>query len=199
MNREPVKRAERDDMKKILLICILIVSAAVGALAQNKPFSSIDEFLAKNGGDFNNREEIVALFNRERARLGENFEKELWKYLGKDTDKYYWISAFLDWNGYLQGNPPLPELSFKIKQRGVRLIGDAEDAPKLGEKITLLRDLAVASYRSGKLNRALEYKKQAAPLYLKYDDIGAFIGATSEFENCIYDNLEKDPKICKEN
>jgi hypothetical protein len=185
-------------MKKILLICVLMVSTAVCALAQNKAFSSIDEFLAKNGGDFDNREEIVTLFNRERARLSENFEAELWEYLGDDLDKHYWISSFLDWEGYRQGQPPLPELSFKIKKRGVKLIGDTEDESRLGAKITFLRDLAVASYRAGKIKQALEYKKQAEPLYKKFEDIGAFIGATSEFENCLYDNLEKDPKICRE-
>jgi hypothetical protein len=185
-------------MKRIFLMGVLIVSAALCALAQNKPFSTIDEFLEKRGGDFNNRKEIVTLFNRERVRLGENFEKELWKYLGEDLDKHYWISSFIEWEGYLQGNPPLPELAFKIKLRGVGLIGETDDKPKLGAKITFLRDLAVASYRAGNLKQALKYKKQAAPLYRKSDDIGAYVGATTEFENCLYNNLEKDPKICRE-
>ncbi len=185
-------------MNKLFLICILIVSAAICAAAQNKPFSSIDNFLAKNGGDFNNREEIVKLFNEERVALGKDFEPQLWKYLGTDVEKHYWISSFLDWKEYLQGNQPLPELSFKIKKRGVKLIGDAQDEVKLGEKITFLRDLAVASYKAGNQKRAIKFKRQAAPLYEKYDDIGAYIGATSEFENCIYDNLEKDPGICKQ-
>src|SRR5215203_1988272 len=105
-------------MNKLFLICILIVSAAICAAAQNKPFSSIDNFLAKNGGDFNNREEIVKLFNEERVALG------------TDVEKHYWISSFLDWKEYLQGNQPLPELSFKIKKRGVKLIGDAQDEVK---------------------------------------------------------------------
>jgi hypothetical protein len=186
-------------MRKIFLMCVLIAAAAICASAQNKPFSSIDDFLEKNGGDFNNREEIVKLFNQERTRLGRNFEKELWKYLGKDVDKHYWISSFVEWEGYLQGNPPLPELSFKIKKRGVKLIGETDDKSKLGAKITFLRDLAVASYRAGKQKQALKYKSQAASLYEKFDDIGAYIGATTEFEKCIYDNLEKDPRICKEN
>ena len=171
---------------------------AIGAFAQDKSFSTIDEFLEKNGGDFNNRDEIVTLFNRERSRLGKNFEVELWKYLGPDVDKHYWISSFVEWEGYLQGNPPLPELSFKIKERGVALIGNTNDKPKLGAKITFLRDLTVASYLAGNLRQALKYKRQAAPLYKKFDDIGAYIGAASEFENCVYENLEKDPKICKE-
>jgi hypothetical protein len=180
-------------------MCVLIVFAALCALAQNKPFSPIDEFLAKKGGEFNNYVEVVKLFNEERVRLGKNFEKELWKYLGKDVEKHYWISSFIVWEGYLQGNPPLPELSFKIKKRGVKLIGKTEDEVKIGEKITFLRDLAVASYRAGKIKRALKYKRRAAPLYTKFDDIGAYIGATTEFENCLFDHLEKDPRVCKEN
>jgi hypothetical protein len=185
-------------MKRLILIFILIASTAICAFAQSKPFSSIDEFLKKKGGDFNNYEEVVKLFNGERVRLGKNFEKELWKYLGNDVEKHYWISSFIVWEGYLQGNPPLPELSIKIKKRGVKLLDKAEGEAKLGEKITFLRDLAVASYLAGRQKRALKYKKRAAPLYKKYDDIGLYIGAASEFENCIYDNLEKDPKACKE-
>ena len=184
-------------MKKFLLICVLILAAAICTAAQAAPFSSIDEFLSRNGGEFNNREEIVRLFNQERVRLGESFEAELWKYLGDDIEKHYWISAFLDWKEYLHGNKPLPELSFKIRQRGVELIGDTEDLERLGEKITFLRDLAVASYLAGKRDTAIEYKKQATPIFEKYyDQIGAYIGANSEYENCVYENLEKDPRIC---
>jgi hypothetical protein len=188
-------------MKKIFLIGVFILSAALCAAAQEqaaKPFSSLDRFIEKSGGEFNNREEIVTLFNRERVRLGGDFEKEVWKYLGKDVEKHYWISSFVEWDGYLQGNPPLAELSFKIKKRGVKLIGETDDKEKIGAKVTFLRDLAIASYRAGKLKSAIKYRRRAMPFYEKYDDLGLYVGATSEYDYCIFDNLEKDPRVCQE-
>ena len=81
-------------MKKILLVGLVICFTSMFSFAQTKSFSAIDEFLTINSGTFDNRGEIITLFNKERIRLGENFEKELWKYLGKDVRKYYWTSFF---------------------------------------------------------------------------------------------------------
>lgn len=162
-------------------------------------FSQTRAFAFLENADFNgDKESISRAFNQERVKLGENFEAELWKYLGEDVEKYYWISSFLDWKGYLHGSKPLPELAFKIRQRGVEIIGNTEDKENLGRKLTFLRDLAIASYLSGRRDLAIEYKKQATPIYEKYDDIGAYVGATTKFDYCIYNNLEKDPNICRE-
>lgn len=185
-------------MRKVALILFVICFASIFAYAQAKPFSAVDAFLSKNHVTFSNDEEVVKLFNIERIRLGDDFESETWKYLGDDIEKHYWISAFVVWKDYLQGNEPLPKLAFKIKQRGVELLANAEDESSLGKKITFLRDLAIASYLSGNRDAAIVYKSQATPIYEKYKDIGASVGATTRYEYCVYDNLGKDPTICKE-
>ena len=184
-------------MTRLIFICLTICLFSVFAFSQNQPFEVFENAAQKTGFD-GDKENLSAAFNQERIRLGENFERELWKYLGEDVEKYYWISFFLDWKEYLHGNKPLPELALKIRQRGVEIIGDTEDKENLGRKITFLRDLAIASYLSGKRDLAIEYKQQANPIYEKYDYIGAYVGATTKFNYCIYDNLEKDPDICKE-
>lgn len=186
-------------MRKVLAVSFIICFVSIFAFAQSQSFEILDKAVKAQSYGFNgNQEKLAAIFNQERIRLGENFEPELWKYLGEDVEKYYWISFFLVWKGYLQGNKPLPELAFKIRQSGVELIGNTADKENLGRKITFLRDMAVASYLSGKHHLAVKYKKQAALIFKKYDDIGAYVGATTEFENCIYDNLEKDTSVCRE-
>lgn len=186
-------------MRKFIYIGLIISFVSIAAFAQTQPFKDFSETVKNQSGGFNgNNENLSSIFNQERIRLGENFETELWKYLGEDVEKYYWISAYLDWKGYLHGSAPLPELAFKIRQRGVELIGNTEDKENLGRKITFLRDLAIASYLSGNRDAAVEYKKRTTPIYQKYDDIGAYVGATTEFAYCIYNNLEKDASICRE-
>ncbi len=168
--------------------------------AQSKSFEVFDNAVKTEKGGFSgNKENLSKVFNRERIRLGEDFEAELWKYLGENVEKYYWISSFLDWKGYLHGNTPLPKLAFEIRKRGVELLVNTEDMTNLGRKITFLRDMAIASYDSGKFDTAIEYKKQATAIYEKCEDIGAYVGATSPLRHCIFKNLEKDPNICKEN
>ncbi len=184
-------------MGKAAAILFLICFVSIFAFAQTKSFAAIDAVLSKNDDTFSNDAKVVKLFNEERGRLGDDFESELWKYLGNDVEKHYWISSFVEWEGYLQGNKPLPELAFKIRLRGVELLADAEDENSLGKKITFLRDLAVASYLAGNRDAAIAYKNQATPIFEKYADIGASVGATTKYDNCIFDNLEKDPNTCK--
>lgn len=186
-------------MKKIPLILFTICFAALFSFAQSKPFEKFDRAVEMEKGGFDgNKENLSRIFNEERIRLGESFESELWNYLGADVEKHYWISSFLVWKDYLHGSKPLPDISFNIKERGIELIGNTDDKENLGRKITFLRDLSIASYRAGKLDRAIAYKNRAAQIYAAVDDIGAYVGATTKLDNCIYDNFEKDASICRE-
>ena len=64
---------------------------------------------------------------------------------------------FLEDKDYSQGNKPLPELAYEVKLRGVELPVNKDDAEGLGMKVTLLRDVAVASYLSGNRELAIKY------------------------------------------
>lgn len=168
-----------------------------GKKAGQQSFANIDRFLAKNNKDFDNSDEVVNLFNQERDRLGSNFETELWKYLGNNLAKHYWISGFVEDDYYLQGNKSMPQLAFKIREKGVELPVANDDYPGLGNKFTMLRDMAVYLYLDGNHKSAITQKKKAEVIYKEIKDYGV-VGATTEYVMCIYDNLEKNPNSCKE-
>lgn len=161
-----------------------------------KPFAEIDAYIAKNNQDFDKREEIFKLFNNERIRLGANFESELWKYLGNDLPKHYWISGFVEYEDFLQGNQPLPQLALKIRQKAIEFPVGKDDYPPLGMKYTMLRKTALDLFLTGKKDLAKSYKKQADVLYEEIKDYGV-VGADDEYTICVFDNLESDITICK--
>lgn len=183
-------------MFKNLLFVFAFVLLAVPAFSQERAFAKVENVLTAEKGFYGDRDLVVHTFNQERARLGDSFETELWNFLGENVEKHYWFSMFLDTKDYLEGNKPLPELAFRVREHGVSLVGETDDEEKLGMKITLLRDMAIYSYRTGKRDSALSYKLQAQEIYNKYPDIGAFVGATFEEEYCIFENLEKNPEKC---
>jgi TonB family protein len=173
-----------------------VINFSVRQIISENPFGEIDAYLAKNNQDFDNSGEIVRLFNKERNRLGTNFEKELWKYLGKSLPKHYWISIFLENEEYLQGNDPLPQLAFNIREKGVELPAAKDDYQLLGMKYTMLRKTAVDLFLDGKQDSAKNYKKKADNFYEEIKDYGV-IGADDEYVICVFDNLEKDISVCK--
>jgi hypothetical protein len=186
-------------MKKILITGWIICLTSIFALAQTQSFEVFDKAVKDQQGGFNgNKENLSRIFNEERHRLHDSFEPELLKYLDRDVEKHYWIGYFLSWKGYLHGSPPLPELVFRIRRKGFELLAGQEDNESLGRKITFLRHLAIDSYLLGKKDLAIQYKKQVNPILKKNDEIGAYVGAMTEFEYCIYDNLEKNPANCRE-
>lgn len=194
--------------RKLFILTLLIQCFAAVVSAQliqtngnidgqtGKPFAEIDAYLAKNNHDFDNSEEIVKLFNSERNRLGANFETEIWKYLGNNLPKHYWISSFLEYEDYLQGNQPLPELALRIRQKAIEFPVGKDDYPQLGMKYTMLRKTAVDLFLAGKKDSARTYKKRADALYEEIKDYGV-IGADDEYTICVFDNLEKDTSVCK--
>lgn len=189
-------------IQKMFLIVFLISGLCficpIQFVAQEtRPFSKIDDYLEKKNATFDNDEEVVKLFNQERLRLGKSFETELWKYMGDNLLKHYWISSFVDDEYYLQGNPPLSELSIKIREKAVELDIDEEDLEELGMKYSLLRDYSVKLYIQGKRDLAIKNKKKADKLLAENEDLGGFIGVTYEYIHCIFDNMEKDTSGCK--
>lgn len=190
--------------RQLFILTLLIQCFASIVMAQliqtneqtGKPFAEIDAFLAKNNQDFDNSEEIVKLFNNERNRLGANFESELWKYIGNNLPKHYWISGFVEYEDYLQGNQPLPQLALKIRQKAVEFPVGKDDYPQLGMKYTMLRKTAVDLFLAGKKDLATNYKRKADILYKEIKDYGV-VGADDEYTICVFDNLEKDTSICK--
>lgn len=184
-------------MRKIVSILFLICCASILCFAQSKPFAEFDKAVNNEKSGFSgNKENLSKVFNQVRIRLGENFETELWKYIGNDVEKIYWLNLFVESNSYLHGNKPLPELAFRIRQKGLNLLNNRTDERSLGRKVTLYRKQAIYYYKTGNLEQALKSKEIAENL-LKENDISAYVGGMTRLDKCVYSNLEGDASVCE--
>lgn len=193
---------------KLFILILLSLTLTTATFAQDaisdflkqkaggKAFANIDAYLAQNKMEFDKNEEVIKLFNQERIRLGVNFETELWKYLGKDLRKHYYISGFVEYEEFLNGNKPLPELARKIRLNTQDLSVSADDYELLGMKFTILRDVVVDLYENNNLALAKIVKQKAERIYKDISEIGV-VGATEDYILCVYDNLENNPGQCK--
>ena len=167
-------------------------------LAQNKSFEVFDQAVKTERGGFSgNKENLSKIFNQERIRLGDDFETELWKYLGDDIEKHYWLNSFVESESYLHGNKPLPELAFRIRQKGLALLDKKDDKESLGRKVTLNRKQAIYFHNAGKRDPAMQSKKIAENILKENDEISAYVGGMSRLDKCIYTNLEGDTSFCE--
>lgn len=184
-------------MRKIVSILILIFCASISCFAQAKPFADFDKAVREEKGGFSeNKENLSKVFNQERMRLGENFESELWKYIGDDVEKIYWLNSFVESESYLHGNKPLPDLAFKIRQKGLESLSNKNDKKNLGRKVTLNRKQAIYYYKNGNRDLALKTKAETENL-LKENEISAYVGGMTRLDNCVYLNLEGDASFCE--
>ncbi len=184
-------------MRKIVFICFLICFSSLFSLAQNKSFKDFDKAVKTEKGGFSgNKENLSKVFNQERIRLGDNFETELWKYVGDDVEKTYWLNFFVESESYLHGNKPLPELAFKIRQKGLNLLSDENDKKSLGRKVSLNREQAIYYYKTGNTDLALKSKTVAENI-LKENEISAYVGGMTRLDKCVYSNLEGDASFCE--
>lgn len=186
-------------MRKFIYICFTVCFVSVFVSAQSQPFETFSKAVKEQRGGFSgNKENLSTVFNQERIKLGENFETELWKYLGSDVEKHYWISFFLSSKSYLHGNTSLPELAFEIRRKGLVLLENKDDKKSLGRKVVFSRQLAVAAQKFGKQDLAINYKNNAESLLSRNEELSAYITSMSEYDLCIYKNLEKDSSFCRE-
>lgn len=185
-------------MRKIVYVCFVICFASLFSLAQNKPFEDFDKVVNNEKGGFSgNKENLSKVFNQERMRLGDSFEKELWKYIGNDIEKHYWLNSFVESASYLHGNKPLPELAFKMRQKGLELLDKKDDKKSLGRKVTLNREQAIYFHSVGNRDSATKSKTLAENFLKKSVEISAYVGAMTRLDRCIYLNLEGDTSFCE--
>ncbi len=185
-------------MKKVLLVGWIICFASIFSFAQIKPFEAFDSAVKKEKGSFSgNKEYLSKIFNDERNRLGDNFETELWKYIGDDIEKHYWLNSFVESDSYLHGNKSLPELAFKIRQKGLDLLNKKDDKRSLGRKVTLNREQAIYYHNIGKRDLAIKSKSVAETILKENDEITAYVAGMTRLNKCIYSNLESDTSFCE--
>jgi TonB family protein len=181
-------------MKKALAGFILIVVWAPIAFAQREasPFFLLDKQVKQQRGWMLSKDKLSDQFNAERIRLEGEFEAELFKYLGTDVEKHYWISWFLVEPDYLHGNKPLPHVALLIQQQALSLLRGKTDKQSLGNMVQLSVSAAVLSKEMGLGSLAEIYKQDAERLSAKNEDLKAWYPAMSEYKHCLYDSIGRD-------
>ncbi len=183
-------------MRKVVIASFLICLLTICASAQHRPFEDFRKAVNEEPGGFaGNKGNLSKVFNDERVRLGERFETELWLYIEDDPDKHFWIAAFIDSKSYLHGNSPLPELAFRIREKSLGLLGN--DKVSRGRRVSILRELAIASKLTGNQEQAIRFRDEAEEL-AKDPDLSSYISGRTQYDVCIYANLTGSISLCNE-
>ena len=184
-------------MKRYLFILLIILLFNLVVFSQNKPFEIFEKALKEEKAGFSgNKENLSKVFNQERIRLGENFERQLWIYLADDVEKHYWINSFVESDSYLHGNVALPILAFEIRREVLKLLENRNDRQSLGRKVTLNRKQAIFYHNTGKNILASEKKSIAETILKEKPDISPYVAGMTRLDSCIYQNLGKDTSFC---
>ena len=179
--------------KHIIYVIAAILLSAVVLQAQQPseaPFTVLERALGEEQGWGGNKQRLSNVFDNERKKLGPQFDSELLKWLGRDPEKHYWISAFLDWDGYLHGNKRLPQFSLLIKQQGLTLVLNRDDDDSKGYVIGLGMTAAILSDELGFQALAGYYKSEVEDVLRNDPSLSKHIPAISESERRRYDEIK---------
>ncbi len=149
----------------LILLATLVLNAQQ---PMTSPFPQLENELKSGSGGWNgDKEKLSKVFDAERRRLGDAFEAELLKWLGKDPERHYWISSFVENESYLHGNKRLPDLSMLIKEQGLALVRDKDDEDSRHYFVGLSVTAAILSSELGKVESARSHKTEAERLLLQ--------------------------------
>jgi TonB family protein len=172
----------------IILLCLLVLQAQQAGEA---PFAAVEKAVKEErGGWAGDKSRLSTVFDAERKRLGDRFESELLKWLGNDPERHYWISAFLEYEGYLHGSKRLPHLSLLIKQQGLALVHGKDDERSRGYVVGLSITAAILSDELGFAALASAYKNDAESLLLRQPELSVFVPGASEAERRRYEGIK---------
>ena len=129
------------------------------------------------------------LFSRSAPDLGQNFEPELWKYLGDDVDKQDKISNFLLYPEYLHGNLPMPYLAMQIQLKSLTTLRGKPDLSSRIMYVTTSINAAILDGSLGLLEEAEVHKTEAESMMAKDKFLATGFPAIDDYDRCIYDSL----------
>lgn len=174
-----------------LFVILLYVTALHAGQSGEAPFVTLEKAVKQEpGGWAGDKRHLSTVFDAERKRLGDRFESELLTWLGNDPERHYWVSAFLEDEGYLHGTKRLPQLSLLVKQQGLALVQGKNDEESLGYVVGLSITAAILSDELGFRALAISYKNEAEALLLRQPDLDGFIPAVSESEHRRYEAIK---------
>jgi hypothetical protein len=172
------------------VVAFLIVVSGVSAQTASQPFASVDQAVkAQRGGWVGEKSQVSALFAAERRKLGARFEAELIKWLGKDIEKHYWISLFLEDNSYLHGNKRLPHLSLLLMEQGISLAREQADVESQGYVVSFNILAAVLSDELGFSSLAISHKDEAEGMLKITPALKAHVPAMYDADRARYDRI----------
>jgi hypothetical protein len=185
-------------MKKFLGLFLIVLyvgcsfaAAQISITQSTKPFAEFDSYLKKEQkGIISGDEKLVTLFNAERKRLGEDFAFEVVKYLGRDLEKHYWVSLYLEDKDFVQGNARLPDFSLRILQAAIDLIENEDVEDKSMSNVAIYATAAILSKKQKQAALAKQYKAKAEALLKKDDTYQGTFPALTEEDRAIYDGIK---------
>lgn len=178
-------------MQRVFLSFFIVLVLAVVGLTQDRPFEKFEKAIKEERAGFaGNKGNLSKVFNDERLGLGERFEAELWTYLGTDPEKHYWIASFLTSKSYLHGSKPLYPLADTIWTKALELIGKRNDKHSLGRKVSINRELALSARIADRRSDAGNFRDSAEKILAQNNDIGAYVAGRTEYDICIYNNID---------
>lgn len=174
-------------MTTTLKFLCVVLAFSMTAISQEaaRPFQAVDAALANKL----HWSEASVPFQAERTRLGDNFETELWKFLGTDADKHDSIAAFLVYPGYLHGNPPMPYLALQIQNKALLLLHARTDMNSRAESVSINVNAAGLSAELELREQAENHKRNAERLAARDFFLQTAYPARTEYEICVYEAI----------
>jgi TonB family protein len=151
-----------------------------------QPFASVDAAFKKSRLRWS---EASTPFQQERTRLGQNFEPELWKYLGEDVDKQDKISNFLLYPGYLHGNLPMPYLAMQIQLKSLSIVRGRTDLSSRIMYVTTSVNAAILDGALDLVDQAEIHKAEAETMMARDKFLSTGFPAIDDYDRCIYDSI----------
>ena len=175
-------------LNKSLQIAFALLSLCAVSFTQQAPqsFATVDAAFKKSRLNWSRASEP---FQQERTRLGQNFEPELWKYLGDDVDKQDKISNFLLYPEYLHGNLPMPYLAMQIQLKSLATLRGKPDLSSRIMYVTTSINAAILDGSLGLLDEAKVHKTEAETMMAKDKFLTTGFPAIDDYDRCIYDSL----------
>ena len=169
------------------IACVLACLCALGFAQQSsQSFASVDAAFKKSRLNWSRASEP---FQQERTRLGQNFEPELWKYLGDDVDKQDKISNFLLYPEYLHGNLPMPYLAMQIQLKSLSTLRGKTDLSSRIMYVTTSINAAILDGALGLVDQAEVHKSEAEAMMAKDKFLATGFPAIDDYDRCIYDSV----------
>lgn len=173
--------------KNLRIACVLIFLCTLAFAQDNsQPFANVDAAFKKNRLRWSEASEP---FQQERIRLGQNFEPELWKYLGQDTDKQDRISNFLLYPEYLHGNAPMPYLAMQIQLKSLSALQGKTDLSSRSMYVTASINAAILAGALDFVDQAEVHKKDAETMMARDRFLTTSFPAIDDYDRCIYDSI----------